>query len=110
MAWTVPATVIRLLTPTTFEATLDLGWHVYAVRIVRVAFVTPPLPGTDQYERALSFAHHHIGPGTQIEVTSYFEADVAGCSVAQVRIIDRQDYAALLFSAGLAMDYEGVAA
>ena len=107
-----PALLVKVVDGDTIDVLLDLGFHFFAERRLRLDGVNAPeLSGETKKEglRAKRFVQRKLGPpGVQtLVVTSVQESDKYGRVVARVRLENGSDLSELLLENGMAEAYSG---
>ena len=106
LAWTVPATVRRVIDGDTVIVDLDLGWRVYRQsEHLRVAGINAPERGTRAGRSAKDYADELLPEGTRVLVTSTAKPSFER-TVGTIAIPGRGEFADLMVEAGHATPAE----
>lgn len=108
-AWTVPATVLRVVDADTLYVTLDLGWHIQLTDYVRLLGINAPEAKTVEGEAATEFVRELVKPGDRVTVVSkklLGQTEVHGRVLANVILANGDNLSDKVLEAGHAVAYK----
>ena len=107
-AWTVPATVVRIIDADTILAELQLGWMITLRNNLRLWGVNAPENSTPEGKAATAYVKGLLNPGDAIGVVSHRllgQTDKYGRTLASVTLHDGRDLSTTLVDTGHAVPY-----